>query len=150
MPKNSESIKSKKEGKCGFVDGYFTGKAEVYCEQISAGAKLAALLVCRRESLQRVLRLIGQEELRFVISGWTKTQVNVWIFKYGFVRKLIAATGRNKTPTAASVWATGKLFGYSDAEIGTYLYRHGLVKSTFRLESNPPEYSGNPPSRKGA
>lgn len=139
-----------KSGIIAFQQGYFIGKAETYCEQIIAGAKLAAVFRCRREYLRRVLGLIKAEGLKFTVLDSREIHVQIWIYKYPFVRSLIEVTSKNTTPTAYSVWATGKLFGYSDAEIGAYLCNQGLVKSVFRLESNLPQCSDNHSCHRGA
>ena len=50
-------------------------------------------------------------------------------YRLPFVRTLIEQISKDATPpTAAGVWAMGKLFSYSDSEIGAYLESHRLIK----------------------
>ena len=117
--------------------GFVLGQVSVYLEQIRTGTKLAAQLGCSAAHVDEVAKAVGQEDCHSVIEYRSADRVAVWIFKEDFVRALIEELGQNATPpTAAGVWAMGKLFGYSDAAIGPYLREHGLIKSASGEESS--------------
>jgi hypothetical protein len=112
-----------------FSLGYVMGQAYAYMEQVTTGAKLAAQLGCSDAQLDEVLAVIAAEGCHSMVETRGYGRVSVWIFKQDFVRSLIEQMSKDATPpTIAGVWATGKLFGYSDSEIGTYLRDRGLVK----------------------
>jgi hypothetical protein len=121
----------------GYSLGFVLGQVSVYLEQVRSGTKLAAQLGCSRVYIDEIVRAVGADGCHFVIENRTADRVAVWIYKEDFVRTLIAELGQNATPpTAAGVWAMGKLFGYADAVIGPYLHEHGLIKSASDEESS--------------
>jgi hypothetical protein len=122
--------------------GFVLGQVSVYLEQILTGAKLAAQLGCSNAHVDDITKAVGEDGCQSIIEYRSADRVSVWIFKEDFVRTLIAELGQNATPpTAAGVWAMGKLFGYSDAAIGPYLREHGLIKSASGEESNQRPWS---------
>jgi len=58
--------------------------------------------------------------------GSQSVHISVWIYKYPFVRALIERVANNEQPSLSSVWFTGKIFGYSDLEISSYIDKHNL------------------------
>jgi hypothetical protein len=106
-----------------FERGFVLGQVTTYCEQVITGAKLAAQVGCKRGMVPEVLDCEGCSALQ---EDWTADRVSIWIFKYPFVRVLISELHKSAPPTAAGVWSMGKLFGYSDAEIGAYLRNNRL------------------------
>lgn len=109
------------------IEGFVLGQCEIYCEPVRAGAKLAAQTGCPRELERQATAHIARAGLSCIVEPWCETHVTIWIFKYPFVRKLIEEINADAPVTALRVWAMGKLFGYSDVEIGRYLGEHGLV-----------------------
>jgi hypothetical protein len=123
--------------KDGYALGFVLGQVSVYLEQVRTGAKLAAQLGCSTVYVDEIVKAVDKDGCQFAIEDRTAERVAVWIFKEDFVRTLITELGQNATPpTAAGVWAMGKLFGYSDAAIGPYLHEHGLIKSASGEESS--------------
>ncbi len=111
-----------------FSLGFVLGQTNAYLEQVIAGAKLAAQIGCSADHMADVVATIEQEQCFSIVEHRTTDRVGIWMFKHSFVRELIEALKQDATPpTAAEVWAMGKLFGYSDAEIGRYLHAHGLI-----------------------
>lgn len=113
-----------------FSLGFVMGQTHAYLEQVVTGAKLAAQLGCSAVYVDDVTEEVGRQGCQSVVEYRSPDRVAVWMFKQDFVRCLIEEMHQNNTPpTAMGVWAMGKLFGYSDAEIGPYLHEHGLIKS---------------------
>ena len=112
-----------------FARGFVLGQANVYVEQVNAGTKLAAQIGCHARHVPAVREMVEKEGCRIVIDEQRgEGRVAIWIFKHSFVEIIIAEMSHAKTtpPTAAGVWAMGKLFGYSDSAIGDYLHEHHL------------------------
>ena len=110
-----------------FSLGFVMGQTSAYIEQVLAGAKLAAQIGCSKEHVQEVINAAGRDGCRCIVEDREYGRVAVWIFRSPFVRALIEEFSRNATPpTAAGVWAMGKLFGYSDDAVGDYLQQHNL------------------------
>jgi hypothetical protein len=106
------------------------GQTTAYCEQVITGSKLCAQLLCLNEHLPFVKGIIEQEKCRTFHKAISAEASAVFIYKYDFVRLIInelLIDDRKATPTAFRVWATGKLFGYSDFEISKYLEAHGYL-----------------------
>jgi len=120
-----------------FSRGFVLGQTTAYIEQVSTGAKLAAQVGCSEDYVQDVLSTVNDQKCEAIVENREYGRVAIWIFRHPFVRTLIEQMSKDTPPTAAGVWAMGKLFGYSDSEIGVYLQLHGLLKSTFDSESNP-------------
>jgi hypothetical protein len=117
--------------------GFVTGQACAYVEQVIAGAKLAAQIGCSKDRLPDVISAIEGNGCQYKIEDRGFERVAVWIYKQPFVAALIDDMQKKTTPpTAPEVWSMGKLFGYSDYEIGAYLQAHGLIKSAFSPEPN--------------
>jgi hypothetical protein len=120
-----------------FSLGFVLGQTTAYIEQVVAGAKLAAEIGCSKDYLEEILVTVSHHNCEALVRDREYGRVGVWIFRLPYVRKLIEEmTDKTTPPTAAEVWAMGKLFGYSDAEIGTYLQRYDLVRSASDSESN--------------
>jgi biotin operon repressor len=116
-------------GAADFSRGYVIGQTYTYIEQVITGAKLAAQLGCSEAHLDEVLAAITAEGCRSMVEARGYGRVSVWIFKQDFVGSLIEQMSQESTPpTLTGVWSMGKLFGYSDSQIGTYLRDQGLVK----------------------
>ena len=127
-----------------FIRGFVTGQASAYIEQVVAGAKLAAQIGCSKEHVQEIVALAARDNCEAVVEDRPHHRAAIWIFRAPFVRAIIQEFSQNATPpTAAGVWAMGKLFGYSDSAIDGYLREHGLIKSVSDSESNQRPCSDN-------
>lgn len=127
-----------------FALGFVLGQAAAYIEQVIAGAKLAAQIGCATEHVRRVIEAAEQDGCHTMVEDRGDGRSGVWIFRSAFVRNIIEELGKQATPpTAAGVWAMGKLFGYSDPAIGEYLQAHKLITSASDSESSQRPYWGN-------
>jgi len=118
-----------------FQRGYITGVAVTYCEQVKTGAKLIAQLGCSAAFRKLVQDTVTVEEckVRFFDRGCGR--IAALIFEddmSDFLAQKIMAEGGGSDPTPLSIWATGKLFGYSDEKVVSYLkglgYSHRPIK----------------------
>ena len=112
-----------------FQQGEASGRAEVYCECVRTGAKLAARIMVRKAILPFVVKTISANEVRYKIEPITDEMALVWIYKYQFVETLIAEISQREdgAQSLASAWVFGKLFGYSDYEIACYLKEQDYI-----------------------
>lgn len=117
-----------------FQQGYIYGAVTVYCEQVSTGAKLAGEICVPKRHVSMVKQTVKTWGCS-VLCAEHEERVTVWIYKYPFVKFLIEALFFSKTegkPTAAEIWAAGKVFGYSDFEIAKYLEQHGFIANAIK------------------
>ena len=109
-----------------FVDGYELGEADIYCECVSTGTKLAASLIFHRRNADKMVELIQTSDCLYRMDlehseGWA----HVFIYKYPWVEGLLDAIDSRGAPkTAFDNWVNGKLFGYSDVEIAEFCREH--------------------------
>ena len=118
-----------------FEKGYLVGKAEVYCEQVRTGAKLVGAFGFDRKYVSLVRKTVRMEGCKLVIDQtYSEGRATAYVYRYAFVEILMKAllSSSDKPVTGDAIWATGKLFGYSDREIARYLEEHGYVKNPFR------------------
>jgi len=126
-----------------FCRGFVLGQTAAYIEQVITGAKLAAQLGCGKGHLDDVLLAVRDQGCESIIEERGDDRIAIWIFRLPFVRQLIEEISREATPpTAAGVWAMGKLFGYSDSEIGVFLQSSGLLRSASDLGASLRPCSG--------
>jgi hypothetical protein len=131
-----------------FALGFVLGQTTTYIEQVIAGAKLAAQIGCAKEHIQEVIDAAERDACGTIVEDRKHGRAAVWIFRSPFVRALIEEFIGNATPpTAAGVWAMGKLFGYSDSAVGEYLQHHHLIRSASDSESNQHPCSDSSDSR---
>jgi hypothetical protein len=98
--------------------GFVVGQCDTYCEQVSAGAKLAAQLGCAKELLPEVEEAVAMRGCLSLVEERGFGRVGVWIFKHEFARQLITEyQDGGVLPKSAATYFMGKVFGYSDAEI---------------------------------
>jgi len=115
--------------------GYLIGKVEAYCEQIRAGAKLLAELGFDGRHTKMVKEMVAASGCKLALDfrrGQNRPVAH--IYKYAFVKRLVETWlgPSSKPPTGAGIWATGKLFGYSDFEIAQYLRERGYARDPLR------------------
>jgi hypothetical protein len=119
--------------------GEVVGRVLTYCEQVKAGAKLVGELGILRSDMETVRNTVDGEgcrvEFRERRSG---ERITAEVFFHPWVQVLLAEVHRgqgNGPPSALDVWVSGKLFGYSDHEVASFLSRRGYVKEPTRSAS---------------
>lgn len=105
------------------------GQLTTYCEQVNTGTKLCAQIMCMDIYWPFVREIIEQEGCKVLYRNESKDFKVIYIYKYDFVELIIdeLLDSQREKPSGFIVWATGKLFGYSDYEISEYLERHGYL-----------------------
>ena len=107
------------------------GQVICYCEQVEAGAKLCAQIMFQDKYSSFIQNAVTQEDCKILVMNGEKGFKIAFIFKYDWVKliidELIIKNEENAGPDVLCVWATGKLFGYSDYEISRYLKMHGYL-----------------------
>jgi hypothetical protein len=112
------------------LDYIVYGQILSYCEQVLNGAKLAAQIIINKKYRKMVCDTILNEKCKFCDKKSGNDYYVIFIYKYPYVRILINELFTEKSnPKLSDIWAAGKLFGYSDYEIGEYLKGHGYVKN---------------------
>jgi hypothetical protein len=101
-----------------------------YCEQVRCGSKLAAEIGFHKNEICFVETTISSEQCLAIYDQTRQAdRVTAWIYKYPFVSNLIHELFLvDKLTTPFTIWATGKLFGYSDYEIANFLKEHGYFQ----------------------
>ena len=109
-----------------FGRGLLLGQIIIHCEHIRTGGKLAAQIGCNRDSLSFACDAIKQEGCRFIVrSDDEETErVSVWIYTKAIAETLIRVLDQENAPSPSGAVISGKLFGYSDAEIEDYVTKH--------------------------
>ena len=101
------------------MNDYLRGKIESYCYQVNRGKPAAALPV-KEKYLEETKRLIKSHSLKLINKDLSQNWTTVWIYKHGHLKEII-----NKLQQAPESkfdhWVLGKLFGYSEIEIGNYI-----------------------------
>ena len=111
------------------------GQITVYCEQVNTGTKLCAQVMCMDKYLSFIKAITKQERCKILYKNGGKGFKVVFIYKYDFVQliinELFIKKNKKRIPSGLEIWASGKLFGYSDYEISNYLRKHGYLKKMF-------------------
>jgi len=117
-----------------FRQGEIVGRVATYCEQVSTGTKLIGQLTVRRQDESVVRRTAKSEGCRVRFRRYDDQQRScATLYYYPFVRTLLRDLEREESrrrgncPSALHVWTAGKLFGYSDYEVGKFLAAKGYV-----------------------
>ena len=140
LPKTG-SASSDMEIDAAFGRGLLIGQIAVHCEHVVSGGKLAAQIGCQKECIETAIQAIISGGCSYMVEeGGSSDRVAVWIYKHSIAAMLIEEL-RNKTaPSAVDVVITGKLFGYSDHEIESYITGQASLataRATSGLESMP-------------
>jgi hypothetical protein len=119
--------------------GEVVGRVLTYCEQVGAGAKLVGELGVRREDVEAIREAAECEgcHVRFIERD-SDERVTAEVFAQDWVAVLLDEMRqgqRDDPPSALDVWMSGKLFGYSDHEIASFLRRRGYIREPTRSAS---------------
>lgn len=110
-----------------FQRGYITGVVATYCEQIRTGVKLIAEIGCDSTFRDLIRETAAAEECKARFFNREYGRIAAWIFEddmADFLAQKIILEGDGSDPTPLSIWATGKLFGYSDEKVLEFLKTH--------------------------
>jgi len=108
-----------------YIRGFLDGQATAYCEQVRLGSRLAGAINCPQEYAEDLRGLVLREQCLAKVTLDGSGRASVWIYRYSFLEHVIdrieRPAGGRELPDAFAIWASGKLFGYSDHEIARYI-----------------------------
>lgn len=127
----------------GSLAGFLSGQVVAYCERIRRGMSVVCELSFPREYGDTLIHSVITEGCRSLIDE-DNERVTLWIYRDDVAERLIEQL-HGAAPTELTIWAAGKLFGYSDPEVLGFIRqsKEACVKSAFAGESSPPPCSGS-------
>ncbi|HEY5563425.1 MAG TPA: hypothetical protein VIK72_17025 [Clostridiaceae bacterium] len=114
------------EEDANYLTGVIFGQLNAFCYVIKTGCKPVAMMPMQDRYLEQVKKTIeGTDGLKFyseyLCEGWT----TVYIYKHEYLLEVIKSSP-SKPKTAYDHWVLGKMFGFSDEEIGKYIEGIGI------------------------
>lgn len=103
-----------------YYTGQIFGELETYCYMVSRGCKPVAVMSLQNKYIDEAKEIIETKSLKFysefLYEGWS----TIYIYKHKYLLDIIKSSPE-KPETAYEHWILGKLFGYSDEEIGKFI-----------------------------
>lgn len=94
-----------------------------YCERVRTGASVAAQLVCPDMYADMVVKLVAEESCKVLAVPHESDRTSLWIYRDELATRLIQALQSSPAPTELEVWSMGKLFGYGNQDILSFIER---------------------------
>lgn len=117
-----------------YVAGFLAGQAVAYCEMVTRGVRLAGQLDVPLEARDTLVALIGREGCLARVIERDTDRAAIWIYRDQGVEWLLDALETSfPTPNAIAIWGMGKLLGYGNQDVMTFL----ASTSTSPAESSP-------------
>ena len=116
-----------------YIEGFLAGQAVAYCERVVTGAGLAAQLVCPNAYVETLAQLITKEDCEVLIAPHEYGRTSLWIYRDELAKRLILALQSTSAPSELSAWSMGKLFGYANQDVLSFIERS---RSAFPGESS--------------
>jgi len=89
---------------------------------VNAGVRPVALIMARNEHIEECKKHIKAGNLFMVLNPRGKNHTTLYIFKHPCVENVINFTlGKPYDRKALMQWIEGKMFGYSNSEIGRFI-----------------------------
>jgi hypothetical protein len=105
--------------KCENMNLWLEGKIDAYTYLIKNG-KPASIIAVQTRYVPETVKLIEKQDLlwleEYLADGWS----DIWIFKEPLMKKIIKSLP-DKPKSAYDHWVLGKVFGYSDTEIFSFI-----------------------------
>ena len=105
-----------------YIEGYLAGQVAAYCEMVVCGVRLAGQITLPTRYEKKVRLLIAQEGCRVKTHRVNAERISLWIYREKGARRLIDSL-QSAPASASGVWGMGKLFGYADREILSFIKR---------------------------
>jgi len=118
-----------------YIEGFLAGQAVAYCERVNTGTGIAAQLVCPDRYVETLTKLIAGEHCKVFIAPHESGRSSLWIYRDELAKRIILALQSAHAPTELEVWSMGKLFGYANQDVLSFIERS---TSACPGESNPP------------
>jgi len=105
---------------------YDMGRIAVQTTLVKRGARPAADIVVLKENAAAIQKAIAEEGLHYISEACGETHIEFTVFKHPHLAEIIRAISK-QSDGLLKHWCWGKLFGYSEREIGRYLSENGFV-----------------------
>lgn len=103
--------------------GWHEGHARAYCEMVRVGVRLAGMMQFNRRYLRIVRAVVRQQGLKSKTFDAKHQTVGFWIYRTASTRRLIDAFDTSECRSDIAVWGSGKLFGYGDTDVLSFIDR---------------------------
>lgn len=107
-----------------YIDGWHDGVAHAYCEMVKRGVRLAGWMDAPNRHVARLRALVKLDGCHARVTRRQRGRAGLWIYRDASAVRLIRELDRPKPPSALTVWAMGKLFGYGDKDVLRFINQH--------------------------
>jgi hypothetical protein len=115
--------KPRQRGKDRYIEGFLAGQVVAYCERVNTGSGLAAQLACPKIYVDKLIHLVAREGCKSLVQPQEHDRVALWIYRDELVKRLIdhLESASTSEPSEFDIWSMGKLFGYADRDVVTFI-----------------------------
>ena len=104
-----------------YLTGVIFGQLNAFCYMVEKGCKPVAMMPLQNRYVDSARAAVGKiDSLKlyseFLYEGWT----TIYIYKHEYLLEIIKESP-DEPKTAYDHWVLGKMFGFSDEEIGKYI-----------------------------
>jgi len=104
-----------------YLTGLIFGELNAYCYMVNKGCKPVAIMSLQNRYVDKAKEKVEKTDgLKFyseyLCEGWT----TIYIYKHDYLLEVIKSSP-SEPKTAYDHWVLGKMFGFSDEEIGKYI-----------------------------
>jgi len=103
------------------------GRVAIQCELVNKEVRAAAEVTVPNAYKSDIADEISSRGLQFISHPYDESHTEFIIYNYDHVPIIVDLIG-NLENIQLKHWCWGKLFGYSEGEIGRYLHKCGFVK----------------------
>lgn len=106
-----------------YADGFLAGQVVAYCEMVNRGVRLTGHIDVPEDACSALVSLVKQEGCLARVDVGEGGRAVLWIYRDPDVESLIVAlcSPDFPMPSAVAIWGMGKLFGYGDRDVLTFL-----------------------------
>lgn len=101
------------------MNEFLKGQIYTYCELVDRG-KPAAIISVQDRYLIEAIEIIKSNKLNFLVEELSEGWKTLWIYKDKYIQEIIKKMPE-KPKTIYDHWVLGKIFGYSDEAIKSFL-----------------------------
>lgn len=101
------------------MNDYLRGQINTYCELVRTG-KPAAIIPVQDRYINDAIEMVGCDNLSYYVESLSEGWNTLWIYKDSYIIEVIKEMPE-KPKTTYDHWVLGKVFGYSDNAIKTFL-----------------------------
>lgn len=106
-----------------YLEGDLDGVLQAYAESVKTGCKPAAAYVVNRKLVPRAIEILNRERLHYAVFPAEYGKATINLFRDAALIKVVlfAETRGLNTDQQLGAWISGKLFGYNDHDIASYM-----------------------------